>query len=1040
MLGDDEDEDSSSAVPTHHPMAGHTAKYLTTVIEENVSNVKNNVVLYSFTLLKEVLGTFPRIQVKNACETVLKVMTLGNPYVISCGMQALYGLYASRPNSSCLPPDLNAQLVSALYDYQPSFNDSQPIVAWLTVQQEALINLSIQDNKLCLNNLPKFFNLVSSQGWLSDKIEVVTASTTATKALINECIKPFADQFAENKESVAVIKKLFAFIEEGLKYQYHNAWPQVLHLLSVFIDAIGTLPTFHGFMGKCLKSLADLRSSVNFSLTNELDYTVGKAVRRMGPEVVIKYIPLDITGNETDYEFPKSWLLPVMRENIQNTSLAYFTEYFLPLASKCLRRSVDCASKDDKIGHKTYELIVYQIWSLLPGFCNCPTDLKSSFKGIAKILGTQLNERKELRMDILSSLRQLISKNIDNQENREVLSRFAKNFLPILFNHYTTNPQGSEAIGQRLAVFETLKLYLSIASVELTRSMFDSAFGKFDNTSNDQFVRDSILDLLRIMLPYMDVMRIEQLYKVCVNKLTSSDYKEQKKAYRTLEELCSSSVNESNECGKFVKDNMKDIESVFLKSLAKSSPPSQASRIRCLTHIVRQLDAVDTKSYEDNVKFAHTIVPEVILCIKSVNKKARLGAYTLLVVLGECLTKWAGQIDSNITTDDVLKGYLKVFLAGLAGNPALIHCTLLAITRIFYEFKDIFPEELIELLVNNICLLSTSTSREVVGPTLSFLRVFITTHNVVKSAPYVQNIVKSLVNMSEDCKRHFRLKSRYLLDRIVRKFGFDFVSSLVPKDDVIMHKRLKNIRQMHARKAKLQDSRGDESDDDDDDEEMFRIRGKPKTMEDILGGDDSDDDDMDMDPGQQGKQKLSKKSKKKQHTAYINEESGGIVDFLDPSAAQKITSLKPKKAGNAAGDAAMENSKKSKSKNGGFKVAPDGRLIIKDCSDDDDDEEDQEAANAAREAKKRKYMLMEDDDLDSDNDENTFQNMVSTSAARKRKMGGSIASSKRSWGGVGEPPMKYQVSILIIFSFFKLICFHFPIFSNSIIKLFFLDL
>ena len=35
-------------------------------------------------------------------------------------------------------------------------------------------------------------------------------------------------------------------------------------------------------MGKCLKSLAELRSSANFTLTNELDYVIGKAIRTMG--------------------------------------------------------------------------------------------------------------------------------------------------------------------------------------------------------------------------------------------------------------------------------------------------------------------------------------------------------------------------------------------------------------------------------------------------------------------------------------------------------------------------------------------------------------------------------------------------------------------------------------------------------------------------------------------------------------------------------------------------------------------------------------
>ena len=41
--------------------------------------------------------------------------------------------------------------------------------------------------------------------------------------------------------------------------------------------------------------------------------------------------------------------------------------------------------------------------ALLPGFCNNPVDLKESFKGMARTLGEHLQQRKELRLDILVS-------------------------------------------------------------------------------------------------------------------------------------------------------------------------------------------------------------------------------------------------------------------------------------------------------------------------------------------------------------------------------------------------------------------------------------------------------------------------------------------------------------------------------------------------------------------------------------------------------------------------------------------------------------
>ena len=65
--------------------------------------------------------------------------------------------------------------------------------------------------------------------------------------------------------------------------------------------------------GACLQALGDLRGSSHFSYINELDYVIGKAVRTLGPQQVLEQIPLDLKNEE----FSRSWIFPVLRENIQ---------------------------------------------------------------------------------------------------------------------------------------------------------------------------------------------------------------------------------------------------------------------------------------------------------------------------------------------------------------------------------------------------------------------------------------------------------------------------------------------------------------------------------------------------------------------------------------------------------------------------------------------------------------------------------------------------------------------------------------------------
>jgi ribosomal RNA-processing protein 12 len=217
---------SKSDSDDFHPSAVHVAKFLVSQIE--ASDVK--AVLHILVLLKEILYMLPKQQVKITCETILKVMTLGNAYTLSCGFQALHGLFAGRPSAKSLPGDMNARLIAATYDFQPSINDGQPLVAWLTVQQEAHINLSEQDPRLCLANLQKFFANVT-RCWASDRSDIIAASTTALKAVLNEAVKPHMDVFSSDKECLEQIKTIFSHIEEGLSYQFQSAWAQVRFLV-----------------------------------------------------------------------------------------------------------------------------------------------------------------------------------------------------------------------------------------------------------------------------------------------------------------------------------------------------------------------------------------------------------------------------------------------------------------------------------------------------------------------------------------------------------------------------------------------------------------------------------------------------------------------------------------------------------------------------------------------------------------------------------------------------------------------------------------
>lgn len=934
----------SEGAPEHHPAAPHVAKYLIQQIESGASTTT----LHALGLLKEVLATFPKQQLKAACESVLKVMTLGNILVTSCCMQTLHGLFVSRPPSSSLPPQRNAQLIAALFDYQPAPSDTQPTLAWLAVLQEAYINLARLDLSLCFAHLPRLFS-AGTQLWLSDKAEVMSAATLTLKAVTEDCVAP-ACSVELVKVYFQTLGKLFGVIENGLTYQYHSAWCHVLHLLAVWFQVAGA--TCSGFMMSCLKLMAELRDSYKFSNVNELEFAVGRAIRTMGPETVLNAIPLQITGAESDYEFKRSWLLPVLRENVCSSQIKFFLSYFLPLATVCRKRSISLEDEADKPGAHSYKLLQSQIWALLPCFCNSPTDLKDNFKVIAKVLGTAIGEYKDLRLDAMSALRKLImsSQEAANEDNVKEMARFAKNYLPVLFNLYTTKPSGTDEEGQRLAAYETVKVYLQVASPELCQELFDRALERLNTPDMDAFVKESVLDLLRALLAYQDTSRLAQIYAVCEDRLANTkNLHEQKKAYRLLEELCGSS---SDSCKAFVNDNLSDLKRLLLQSLSTSAAYSKGPRLRCLSHLVMRMD-------RSQLGMLQQIVPEAILCCKDINERCRSAAYSLLVLIGNVMQKL------DYSGENTMKDYIGLLLTGLAGSPKLMSATILALARVAHEFRDSMSMDLVKIVLENVCLLLTTHTREIVGSALSFIRMFLTSFPYDTVAPEVAFIVKSVVGMTDDCKHHFRLKTRYLFDRLVRKLGFDTIVAMVPASDVITHKRLRNLRKIQTRKKNMQ-AKDDVDENESDLEKSFTVKACPKSIEEILA--ESEESELEVDAVSPEKPK-KKKKKKKDLNMWIHEDADNIVDFTDRTAARKITATQP----GGQGTAAVQKKKPT------FKTASDGRLIItEDCSGSEED-------NAK--------------DVDSDTEEGD-KKPWKTSVGRKRKLSASTDAS--------QPAMKYQ--------------------------------
>ncbi|XP_018428299.1 PREDICTED: RRP12-like protein isoform X1 [Nanorana parkeri] len=885
----------ADSAPTHHPAAQSTAKFCIQEIEKSGGSKEATTTLHMLTLLKDLLPCFPVSVVKSCCETLLKVMTLNNVLITACAMQAFHGLFNALPNINALTAELNAQIITALYDYLPNENDLQPLLAWLTVMEKAHINLSRLQSDLSLGHLPRLFSTCMNC-LLSSHLQVESAATRTLKSLLTECIGPHIKDIGSVSSApvsgpAGHIHKMFKFVEDGLSYKFHSSWSHVLQVLQTFFQVAGNF--CHPLMKKCLQTLADLRGSPHFPHTGDLDHTVGAAVESMGPEVVLKAIPLQIDGTEETCDFPRSWLVPVIRDHVKNTELAFFTRYFLPLAAKLKNQAGELAKAGRNLEAKIYETLQWQIWTMLPGFCTKPTDVAVSFKGIARILGMAISDRPDLRLTVCQALRTLISKGCETESDKAEVSRFAKNFLPILFNVYSQAPVPGESAAHKLPVLDTVRAYLTITDQQMVSSFLEKASVKLTEPESVESVKLSVLDLIVAMAPYADEPSMTKVYQTILPYLEDKNHSLQKKAYRVLEEICG---GERPPCGDFVRKNLEELKKTLLGSLKSASSPAKRPRLKCLTHIVKFLNA-------DHEEFITSIIPEVMICTKEVSVGARKNAYTLLADIGHAFLRFIQN------PKEAMEHYLSIVYAGLTGSVTMISCSVLTLTRLLFEFKDHMGLEVIEQLLENVCLLLSSRTREIVKAALGFIKVVIFMMDLKVLTKHLQKMIEAIGNINEDMRRHFRMKLRNIFTKFIRKFGFDLVKSMLPEE---YHKVLVNIRKAEAKNKKQKTLKQAASNTEEEDEDTKR---KGDGIEDILADTDEEEEEDEKQTKQQTKQQ--KKQVRQMSRAWLKEGEGDEpLNFLDANAAQRVLATKP----------GLKSTKQSHN----FKVTADGRLIIKD--------------------------------------------------------------------------------------------------------------
>ncbi|KAF9974756.1 hypothetical protein BGZ73_001782 [Actinomortierella ambigua] len=993
--------------------------------KENASQM----VLHTLYLVRMIAKAWPVEHFLPLCDILLHLPKLNNPYLTSSAFQVFESLLSTKESVDAPAVvhqtedgqgettqavtetleqitsrlDKVTKVMGAVLELKPNANDATLMPLWLDVVRAGFVESArLQDKMQAAGQagaipaeaavpLVSLFTTIFPNLDSANPTSVHNATVDCLKQLIEHCItdvmidtavmqmKKNRGQPETKKSKMSVIEAISVMIKEGFHLRFQSSWLGILDILKALFERTGH--SANPLLVSFLPILDELRFTQAFTQKAHLDVVLETAISTVGPRVVLTVLPLNI-DNPEERKRGRAFMLPLLKNAITNTELEYFSGDLIPLADRLNARGQEC--RENGMMKKVYETLVGQVWSLISGFCDLPTDFELAFtKELAERISNVLYQAPDLRPVICQALSLLVSRNKEllassetdevlerrylvtkeeAQRNIEVLQQYARPYLMVFFNIFqATLPQF------RGYLLEVLRLFLSISTPQDLSQTFAAVLGQLGQALANPTpapaeangappVSHNLMDLAELMVPYVDVSAMGQLYSLTLGQLANEDDASlQKKAYKVINAMA-----ETEQGKAALKTRLDELARQILDTTGAATATAKRARLVLIGQVVSMLEPTD-------LFFIPSILSEVVVATKEVNEKTRDIAYDLLVAMGHrmkaggvILAERVGDMQegSSAETPATIGEYFTMVTAGLAGTtPHMVSAAITSLSRLLFEFHKELEPSMVSEMIATMQLFVNSSNREIVKSAIGFIKVTTVSLDPVLVRVHLPEIVQGLLRWSHEHKAHFKVKVRHILERLVRRFGYEEILELVPEADRKLMVNIRKRRERAKRKKTAAASGAGEEEDAEDDEAEEAAKGKKSgaqqqaasfgsAYEDALYGSESDlsDDDEDgedMDEDNAGKSssnsKNSKKNKNKGAEAWIKEDGDAPLDFLDRAVVSRVTASHP----------SLQQPRKVKELASQFKTTADGRIVVDDSDDsaqkgDDDDDGDED--------------------------------------------------------------------------------------------------
>lgn len=918
------------AAPTAEHVAAHfiadfTLKQLTQVINEfnSLSNKKlkvesikeeiNGKITRVTKLVNTVVttGQWPSSMIEPLCDYLLEVTKSSDQYLVSGAFQCFENLFNSMAQLSSttgLAENKYVKVLDTIFTLKPSNSDTHLAVSWIAVVVKGITTYGAHQPLKCLQMLPEVFKIISV--YLQSETQEVSYS--ASQCLIAILAQAIKDEILLTKdvdlkivESVdESIKQLSEIFVEFLTIRYIHAAKEVLNIIATAFQKFRYRANPHLIQPLQIVDKWRINEENYLDYQKEVELVIGSAISAIGPDAVLQYLPLNLINQSNDQP-GRAWLLPILRDNIRNAKLSTFVNDLIPTVTHF--EATFEQLPEESVQLRVIQTVVDQIWSLLPHFAQLPKDLRESFNDeFAQELCSLLYSKPDLRTTICNSLKMLVESNLlysqgaladdvilqeqfpveEAKKNLEYLTTKSSNLLAVFFNVYTQTSPASRGF-----ILETIESYLKITTAEDIEKTFNNVCALLKNSmekdaSNGSAKKDknvpqltsTLLDIVITMVNYLPPASYFALFSIFDTTIKSPNNLIQKRSYRIiskLSELPSGSAAVATHAGA--------IENTLIGNSHTVQAASRASRLDAIKTVVNLLPS-------DHLNFIVKVVSEVILATKDVNEKTRDLAFATLIAMGHKMQRESGvgviKIDeeSNETQPANISEFFKIVSVGLIGESQhMVSSTITAYSCLMFEFKDMLPSDIAMDIYDTVELYLTSNSKEIAKSAIGFAKVCVLGLPEDLMRGKVPELLPKLLRWSNEHTGHFKQKVKHIIERLIRRFGYDFIDQNFPEDD---RKLLTNIRKTNNRMKRREGGTKENSIPVADTGRKFL-----SAYEEAIYDSDGELKEKDEDNDNEDEQSTKKSAKQ-----YIIEKSGdNPLDLLDFGTLAHISSSQPRK-------------------------------------------------------------------------------------------------------------------------------------------------